>query len=326
MDKSEEILDENMHNTTDKDFHNEVSNVLQPINTTSSKEKITIRDIIPQIIASCVIHCIVIQAGINMAYSTVLLSGLESDNADIKVTENEESWIASLVTITLPVGSLIAGPLMDRFGRKTVCLLSCVPVAISWIFLIFTKSLIIIYVARIVAGIAAGLTTVNLVYISELTHPQVRPMLLCLNSVFVSLGILITCCLAVLLDWRKMAIIFFTLEFCIFFALFFVPESPYWLICFRNSMFDEKRFRKMKYNLKRLNRRQTIYEQEYSRIMGTYANHVVNDEVSKNIAASIKNVSAIRTKHVTSFQITTYAPDKYRCHNLTIDVDKNHSN
>nr|XP_012217507.1 PREDICTED: uncharacterized protein LOC105669234 isoform X7 [Linepithema humile] len=122
MDKSEEILDENMHNTTDKDFHNEVSNVLQPINTTSSKEKITIRDIIPQIIASCVIHCIVIQAGINMAYSTVLLSGLESDNADIKVTENEESWIASLVTITLPVGSLIAGPLMDRFGRKTMYL------------------------------------------------------------------------------------------------------------------------------------------------------------------------------------------------------------
>lgn len=28
-----------------------------------------------------------------MAYSTVLLSGLESDSADIKVTENEESWI-----------------------------------------------------------------------------------------------------------------------------------------------------------------------------------------------------------------------------------------
>lgn len=167
-------------------------------------------------------------------------------------------FVASLVTITLPVGSLIAGPLMDRFGRKTVCLLSCVPAAISWIFLIFTKSLIIIYVARIVAGIAAGLTTVGLVYISELTHPQVRPMLLCLNSVFVSLGILITCCLAVLLDWRKMAIIFFALEFCIFFALFFVPESPYWLMCFRNGTFDEKRFCKMKYNLKRLNKRQTV--------------------------------------------------------------------
>lgn len=166
--------------------------------------------------------------------------------------------IASLVTITLPIGSFIAGPLMDKFGRKRVCLVSCVPAAISWISLIFAKSLITIYVARVVAGIAAGLTTVGLVYISELAHPQVRPMLLCLNSVFVSLGILITCCLAVLLDWRKMTIIFLALECCVFFVLYFVPESPYWFICFNNGMFDEKRICKMKHSLKRLNKRQTV--------------------------------------------------------------------
>lgn len=35
----------------------------------------------------------VIKAGINMAYSTVLLNGLELDSADMKVTEEEESWI-----------------------------------------------------------------------------------------------------------------------------------------------------------------------------------------------------------------------------------------
>lgn len=35
----------------------------------------------------------VIKAGINMAYSTVLLNGLASDNAGLNTTENEESWI-----------------------------------------------------------------------------------------------------------------------------------------------------------------------------------------------------------------------------------------
>lgn len=166
-------------------------------------------------------------------------------------------FIASLVTITLPIGSIVAGPLMDRFGRKMISVLSCVPAAISWILLIFAKSVIAIYAARVVLGIAAGLTTVGLVYISELTHPQVRPMLLCLNSVFVSLGILITCCLAALLDWRTMAITFLVLEFCIFLALYFVPESPYWL-CFRSGMFDEKQLCEMKRNLKRLNRREIV--------------------------------------------------------------------
>lgn len=147
---------------------------------------------------------------------------------------------------------------MDKFGRKIVCLLSCIPAAISWVSLIFARSLITIYAARVVAGIAAGLTTVGLIYISELTHPLVRPMLLCLNSVFVSLGILITCCLAVMLDWRQITIVFLVLECCIFFILFFVPESPYWLVCFQNGMLDEKRICKMKDNLKRLNRKQTV--------------------------------------------------------------------
>ncbi|XP_029659755.1 facilitated trehalose transporter Tret1-like isoform X1 [Formica exsecta] len=288
MDKIQEHADERTYTTVenDKKLDNEtISSFLDQTSIRSSKEKITMTDITPQVIASCIIHCMVIKAGINMAYSTVLISGLASDSVDFKVTENEESWIASLVTITLPIGSIIAGPLMDKFGRKPVCLLSCIPAAISWISLILAKSLITIYAARVIAGIAAGLTTVGLVYISELSHPQVRPMLLCLNSVFVSLGILITCCLAVLLDWRKMAIIFLVLECCIFFAFYFVPESPYWLVFFTNGIFDEKRICKMKCSLKQLNRRQTIYEQEYSRIMETYRNQVSG---SKNITVFIK--------------------------------------
>lgn len=166
--------------------------------------------------------------------------------------------IASLITLSLPIGSLISGPLMDKFGRKAVCLLSCVPAAITWVLFLFANSVITIYITRIVAGITAGLTTVNLIYISELTHPKIRAMLLCLNSVFVSLGILIVCCLAVVLDWRKMTIIFLILECCIFLTLYFVPESPYWLVCFQNGMFNEERICKMKHNLKRLNRKEAV--------------------------------------------------------------------
>lgn len=179
------------------------------------------------------------------------------------------SSVASLVTITLPIGSVIVGPLMDKFGRKMVCLLSCIPAAISWILLILAESLITIYAARVIAGIAAGLTTVGLVYISEISHPQVRPMLLCLNSVFVSLGILITCCLTILLDWRKMAMIFLALECSIFVAFYFIPESPYWLVCFTNGMFDETRICKMKHNLKQLNRRQSVSTTVFCSIFST---------------------------------------------------------
>ncbi|XP_032682881.1 sugar transporter ERD6-like 14 isoform X2 [Odontomachus brunneus] len=260
MDNIQETVNERSCVVKEKnnELCNENSNCLQHINRSNLKEKITRSDIMPQVIASCIIHCIVIKVGVNMAFSTVLLNDLKLDNIGMTITQNEESWIASLVTITLPIGSIISGSLMDKFGRKVVCQLSCVPMIISYILFIFAKSVIIIYAARFIAGIASGLTTTGMIYISELSNPKIRPMLLCLNSVYVSLGILITCCLAALIDWHKMVIIFLILECCIFFALFFLPKSPYWLACFRSGMLDEKRTREMKCNLKRLNRRQTV--------------------------------------------------------------------
>lgn len=51
-------------------------------------------EIILQIVSSCIIHCIVIQAGVNMAYSTVLVNGLQLDNIDNRnITESQVSWI-----------------------------------------------------------------------------------------------------------------------------------------------------------------------------------------------------------------------------------------
>ncbi|XP_015116781.1 facilitated trehalose transporter Tret1-2 homolog [Diachasma alloeum] len=196
---------------------------------------LTWRDSVPQIIASCMAYCVVIQAGANMAYSTVLVGNLQSQKDEIKINDDQASWIASLVTISLPLGSLLSGPLVDRFGRKTVCIMTCVPSTLSWLLLTFSHSLAIIYTARVIAGISAGMSTASIVYVIEITHPNIRAMMLCLNSVFVSLGILITCVLALFLNWRKIAMVFTALNTSFLFLLFIIPESPYWLICFDNQ-------------------------------------------------------------------------------------------
>ncbi|XP_063985598.1 facilitated trehalose transporter Tret1-2 homolog [Diachasmimorpha longicaudata] len=214
----------------------ETSNFL-PVSFKRGKElpELTWRDSVPQIIASCMAYCVVIQAGANMAYSTVLVGGLETEKDEIKINDDQASWIASLVTISLPLGSLLSGPLMDRFGRKIVCILTCVPSTLSWLLLTFAHSLVLIYTARIIAGISSGMSTASIVYVIEITHPRIRAMMLCLNSVFVSLGILLTCVLALFLDWRKIAMVFTALNTAFLFLLFIIPESPYWLICFDNQ-------------------------------------------------------------------------------------------
>ncbi|XP_026829677.1 facilitated trehalose transporter Tret1 isoform X2 [Ooceraea biroi] len=256
MNKTQEIVNGNTHVTMEKDreLHDEISNFLQSVTNRTTEEKVTMVDVIPQIVCSCILHCMAIQVGINMAYATVLVDGLESDNIEnIPITETEESWI------------------------------------VSWLLLIFADSISTIYAARVVAGIAAGLSTVGLVYIPEITHPKVRTIIMCLVSAFVSLGILITCCLAIFLDWRKIAIVFLALNCCIFFSFLYVPESPYWLACFRNGMSDKKRVCEMRRSLRRLNRKQTMYEREYSRILEAYGNRTVSDEASESVVASVKS-------------------------------------
>ncbi|XP_033218798.1 facilitated trehalose transporter Tret1-like isoform X2 [Belonocnema kinseyi] len=200
-----------------------------------------------------------------MAYGTVLVEDFKV-SGEIMLDTHQKSWITSLVTITVPIGSFVTGPLMDRFGRKTMCLVSCVPAIISWILLITGNSLTLIYISRCIAGFGSGLTTVVLIYVSEITHPRIRPMMLCCNSVFVSLGILVTFCLTFWLSWLKIAIVFLLINCFITLGLFFIPESPYWYLCFDNGMTNAKRVRKAEKSLKWLNRREKIYDSEYSRI------------------------------------------------------------
>ncbi|XP_014204709.1 facilitated trehalose transporter Tret1-like, partial [Copidosoma floridanum] len=251
----------------------------------STRCQLTLRNFFPQIFFGCTVHLIVIQAGINMAYGTILHDGLKKD---FFLSVDEISWIASLVTISLPLGSIIAGPLMDMYGRKKICIASCIPSLLSWIILIRAPSLDLIYTARIVSGISGGLSTVGLVYISEIAHPQIRPMLLCFNSIFVSFGILITYCFGVWLTWKQMAIFFMILNIFIIFLLLFIPESPYWIMCFNNIDLNEK-LNILENVLRRLNKSKDMYEQEYKRIIEATRSHKRNYKGNNNLSAKCLN-------------------------------------
>lgn len=167
-----------------------------PIENLTETTSLKWKDSSRQITASLIALAICIPAGINLSFSSILLPQLYGSD-DIPITKSEASWIASLVTISLPIGTVLTGVLMDKCGRKKANIFATIPFAVAWIVTATAQNVETIYCARLLAGIASGLTTTATIYISEVTHPNFRPMLLGLVSVYVSFGILLTCLILV---------------------------------------------------------------------------------------------------------------------------------
>ncbi|KAJ8680406.1 hypothetical protein QAD02_016193 [Eretmocerus hayati] len=257
----------------------------------------SVRDILPQIIASCIAHCTMLQGGFNLTYTAILEDGLRKSG----VPTEEISWIASLATITIPVGAMASGPLMDRYGRKMLCLISCLPALLSWAILMTTRSAEGICLARMIGGFSVGLSTGSLVYVSEITHPWIRSVLLSFHSVFPGLGGLITNCLGAWLTWKEMTFVYFAVTLGVFFMLLFIPESPHWFMYFSDEGLQERESRVASV-LKRLNRSERIYQQELARI----------NELSRQLEATRERNDSIICEKINAFFKLFKIPSVYK--------------
>lgn len=126
-------------------------------NRATEAPNISFKDAIPQIVASCAINFIVIQAGVNMAFSSILIPQLSEPESDIKIDLNSSSNIASIVTVSVAMGALVCGSLMDRFGRVRLSRMICLPFGLAWLLLALSRNLYMIYAARVLSGFCGGL-------------------------------------------------------------------------------------------------------------------------------------------------------------------------
>ncbi len=160
----------------------------------------------------------------------------------------EMGWAVTSHTLTATLAIVAAGPLADRFGRRTVLRAAAVAFAVSAAVAAAATSFGGLILGRLLSGLAVGAVFVAApMYIAEIAPPAVRGRMITLNQLFIVTGIFLAFSsnyaivrldnagagwLAVLdlreSSWRWMLGIGVVPAVVYLFALLFVPESPRW--------------------------------------------------------------------------------------------------
>ncbi|KAJ3642691.1 hypothetical protein Zmor_025452 [Zophobas morio] len=162
----------------------------------------------------------------------LLSNDSEVNPFDHPITEDEASWIGSLLNIGSMVGPLPFGYISAKFGRKVALLCIAIPHIISYLTFAFSKTLYLYYFARLLGGIAVGGGyTLLPVYVAEVAEDSNRGTLTATLNCFWTFGNLIPYVVGPYIPVVWFNVILTCLPTVFFITFIFVaPESPYYLI------------------------------------------------------------------------------------------------
>ncbi len=191
--------------------------------------------------------------GILFGYDTAVISGTtEIVRGQFSLNDAGEGWYVGCALIGSIIGVICAGMLSDFLGRKKTMIISSVLFSISAIGCAVCGNFQQLVIYRIIGGIGIGIVSiVSPIYISEIAVPQKRGSMVSLYQLAITVGFLLAYLINyfILRDadidsenanitvsmfnseyWRGM-LGFETIPDILFLiVIFFIPESPRWLI------------------------------------------------------------------------------------------------
>uniref|UniRef100_A0A8D8YEB3 Facilitated trehalose transporter Tret1 n=1 Tax=Cacopsylla melanoneura TaxID=428564 RepID=A0A8D8YEB3_9HEMI len=196
----------------------------------------TFQSALPQILASSAKNMLLFSYGTSLGLPTIaipVLSSLQEDTRDPYLTLNRSqiSWFSSINLICVPLGCLVSGALTQPFGRKRSMMFMNIPYTIAFLLFILSRDVTTLYVALALCGLTGGLMEAPvLTYVAEITEPHLRGMLSAVASMAVLFGQVSQLLLGSFLHWRTVATINIAFPVISTVILYFIPESPHWLI------------------------------------------------------------------------------------------------
>lgn len=148
------------------------------------------------------------------------------------ITDDEDAWIGSLVTIGAMIGPLPAGFIAEKFGRKIGLLCLAIPHIVSLFSMAFAQSIYIFYFGRFFGGLSTGAGYSLLpMYIAEISDDSDRGKFSQTLNIFWAFGNFIPYAIGPYLSikWFNIVLAIVPTTFFIVFLLL-GPETPYYLV------------------------------------------------------------------------------------------------
>lgn len=170
-------------------------------------------------------------AGTVLAWTAPTLEALQAEGSFLPITEDQASWIGSLMPIGAGIGAVPAGPLTDKLGRKVTILALSVPFVVSWLLILFATNVPMLYAARFIGGLATGATSVaSPMYAAEIAEVSIRGTLGSFFQLQVTIGILLTFIVGAFASYTVLAAVSLVVPVVWFGAVLLLPETPLFLL------------------------------------------------------------------------------------------------
>lgn len=183
--------------------------------------------------------------GILYGYDMGVISGaLLFMKNSIPMTDNQVGMIVGAVLGGGLLGTLIAGPIGDKFGRRCLIASASIIFLLGITCILAANTFFMLLFARMMLGVGVGVVAVAVpLYVSEIVPSQDRGKYVTFFQLLLTLGIVLAYVVDLLFtatgNWRAMFAVLYVPSIILLFGIFLLPETPRWLIA--NKRVDQAR-------------------------------------------------------------------------------------
>jgi|SRR5579885_234057 sugar porter (SP) family MFS transporter len=182
------------------------------------------------------IACLVSIGGILYGYDVGVISGaLLFIKNTIPMTDTQMGIIVGAVLGGGLLGTLLAGPVGDYYGRRILIMGSSLVFILGVCLVLLAHSFVTILCARLLLGVGVGVVAVAVpLYVAEMVPAHDRGKYMTFFQLLLTFGIVLAYFVDLIFtpsgNWRAMFAVVIVPALVLFLGMLFLPETPRWLV------------------------------------------------------------------------------------------------